>query len=112
MHFVLVHGLGHGAWCWYKVIPLLQMAGHTVTAIDLASNGISKVPAHSVTSIADYVRPLTQLLASLTPHDPKVKTPSFTLIYCPSIVFLIRIPIVSLVTPTSNFVRAQKIHVF
>ena len=73
VHFVLVHGLGHGAWCWYKVIPLLQKAGHTVTALDLASNGISKVPASSVTSIADYVRPLTQLLASLTPHDPKVK---------------------------------------
>ena len=91
MHFVLVHGLGHGAWCWYKVIPLLQRAGHTVTALDLASNGISKVPAHSVTSIADYVRPLTQLLESLTPNDPKVNMPPFTLDYCSSIVFAIRI---------------------
>ncbi|KAM7507008.1 hypothetical protein LguiA_017461 [Lonicera macranthoides] len=27
-HFVLVHGSCHGAWCWYKLIKLLQSAGH------------------------------------------------------------------------------------
>ncbi|KAI4963317.1 hypothetical protein ZWY2020_015035 [Hordeum vulgare] len=22
----LVHGLGHGAWCWYKLVPMLRAA--------------------------------------------------------------------------------------
>jgi pimeloyl-ACP methyl ester carboxylesterase len=32
---VLVHGAWHGAWCWEKVIPLLDDAGVSVVAIDL-----------------------------------------------------------------------------
>jgi len=28
--FVLVHGGGHGAWCWERLTPLLQQAGHEV----------------------------------------------------------------------------------
>ena len=28
--FVLVHGTGHGGWCWQKVAPLLRAAGHDV----------------------------------------------------------------------------------
>ncbi|KAL7240066.1 hypothetical protein ACSBR2_005848 [Camellia fascicularis] len=31
-HFVLVHGACHGAWCWYKLKPLLESHGHKVTA--------------------------------------------------------------------------------
>uniref|UniRef100_A0A453GGZ7 AB hydrolase-1 domain-containing protein n=1 Tax=Aegilops tauschii subsp. strangulata TaxID=200361 RepID=A0A453GGZ7_AEGTS len=38
-HFILVHGLCHGAWCWYKVVAALQAAGHRVTAVDLAASG-------------------------------------------------------------------------
>ena len=30
--FVLVHGAWHGAWCWQKVIPFLEAAGHEVYA--------------------------------------------------------------------------------
>ncbi len=30
--FVLVHGGWHGGWCWQKVIPFLEAAGHTVYA--------------------------------------------------------------------------------
>jgi pimeloyl-ACP methyl ester carboxylesterase len=30
--FVLVHGGWHGGWCWQKVIPLLEEAGHEVYA--------------------------------------------------------------------------------
>lgn len=29
-NYVLVHGGWFGAWCWYKVVPLLQAAGHSV----------------------------------------------------------------------------------
>ncbi len=33
--FALVHGAWHGAWCWEKLVPLLQQAGHDVVAPDL-----------------------------------------------------------------------------
>ncbi|KAL6640704.1 hypothetical protein ACP70R_021827 [Stipagrostis hirtigluma subsp. patula] len=35
-HFVLVHGAGHGAWCWFKLVCLIKGSGHRVTCIDLA----------------------------------------------------------------------------
>jgi pimeloyl-ACP methyl ester carboxylesterase len=37
--FVLVHGAWHGAWCWEKVTPLLEAAGHRVDAVDLPGHG-------------------------------------------------------------------------
>jgi pimeloyl-ACP methyl ester carboxylesterase len=33
--FALVHGAWHGAWCWERLTPLLQQAGHDVVAADL-----------------------------------------------------------------------------
>lgn len=63
-HFVLVHGASHGAWCWYKVTTLLEQSGHTVTPIDLASNGINKALADDITSVAQYAEPLTTFLAN------------------------------------------------
>jgi pimeloyl-ACP methyl ester carboxylesterase len=33
--FALVHGAFHGAWCWERLTPLLQQAGHQVVAMDL-----------------------------------------------------------------------------
>ena len=30
--FVLVHGGWHGGWCWQKVVPFLEAAGHEVYA--------------------------------------------------------------------------------
>jgi pimeloyl-ACP methyl ester carboxylesterase len=46
--FVLVHGAWHGAWCWFKVIPLLEKAGHTTVAVDLPSHGIDRTPTSEV----------------------------------------------------------------
>ena len=34
--FVLVHGGGHGGWCWDRLTPLLQAAGHNVFAPTLS----------------------------------------------------------------------------
>lgn len=47
--------LVHGAWCWKKVIPLLEAKGHTVIALDLPSHGKDKTPPESVT-LDDYVK--------------------------------------------------------
>ena len=37
--FVLVHGTGHGGWCWQKVAPLLRAAGSEVYAPTLTGLG-------------------------------------------------------------------------
>ncbi|CAI8606739.1 unnamed protein product [Vicia faba] len=37
-HFVLIHGINYGAWCWYKVSSLLKSAGHDVTSLDMAAS--------------------------------------------------------------------------
>lgn len=38
-NYVLVHGGWFGAWCWYKVVPLLQAAGHSVYTPTLTGVG-------------------------------------------------------------------------
>ncbi|GLJ30006.1 hypothetical protein SUGI_0593200 [Cryptomeria japonica] len=68
-HFVLVHGGCHGAWCWYKLLPLLRNAGHDATAIDLASCGIHSLEAHQIQTWSDINQPLIQLFNSLSPHQ-------------------------------------------
>ncbi|XP_028111859.1 putative methylesterase 11, chloroplastic [Camellia sinensis] len=47
-HFVLVHGGGFGAWCWYKTIALLEEGGFRVTAIDLTGSGIHSFDTNSI----------------------------------------------------------------
>lgn len=39
--FGLVHGSWHGAWCWDRVIPLLEAAGHQAVAIDLPIDSLT-----------------------------------------------------------------------
>ena len=70
-HFVLVHGAGHGAWCWYKLIPLLKSFSHRVTALDLGSSGVNPKRLDELTSAYDYVHPLMEFMASVY-QDEKV----------------------------------------
>ncbi|KAL9158090.1 hypothetical protein ABFS82_08G045100 [Erythranthe guttata] len=72
VHIVLVHGACHGAWCWYKLKPLLEAAGHRVTAVDLAASGIDRRSLEEVRSLADYSQPLLELMASILPHEKVV----------------------------------------
>ncbi|CAN0911871.1 Methylesterase 10 [Linum grandiflorum] len=71
-HFVLVHGTGHGAWCWYKLVTLLKSSGHQVTALDLGGSGIDSRRLDEVSSISDYVSPLIEFMASLGEQDKVV----------------------------------------
>jgi pimeloyl-ACP methyl ester carboxylesterase len=60
--FVLVHGAWHGAWCWERIVPLLESRGHRVVAPDLPGMGNDPTPLSEVTlqgwarSIADVIR--------------------------------------------------------
>ena len=70
--FVLVHGEGFGAWSWYKTIALLEEVGLVPTALDLRGSGIDRTDTNSVTTLADYSKPLTDYLENL-PEDEKVR---------------------------------------
>jgi pimeloyl-ACP methyl ester carboxylesterase len=50
---LLVHGAWHGAWCWERVIPLLDLAAIPVVAVDLPSVSHHNATLHDD---ADYVR--------------------------------------------------------
>ncbi|XP_039035758.1 salicylic acid-binding protein 2-like isoform X2 [Hibiscus syriacus] len=69
-HFILIHGACHGAWCWYKLKPRLESAGHRVTAVDMAASGINTNQIQAVHSMYEYTKPLLEILASL-PDDEK-----------------------------------------
>ncbi|XP_027347301.1 methylesterase 1-like isoform X4 [Abrus precatorius] len=70
-HYVLVHGACHGAWCWYKLKPLLESAGHKVTDLDLAASGINMKKIEDVDTLSQYSEPLLQLLETI-PQNEKV----------------------------------------
>jgi len=59
--FVLVHGAWHGAWCWNKVVPGLEAAGHHVITPELPGSGEDTTPASEVTLDA-YASRLVEVL--------------------------------------------------
>jgi pimeloyl-ACP methyl ester carboxylesterase len=62
--YVLVHGSWHGHWCWEKVVPLLERAGHIVRAPDLPAHGDDKTAIAEVTP-ESYVGTVGKILESL-----------------------------------------------
>jgi pimeloyl-ACP methyl ester carboxylesterase len=67
--FVLIHGSWHGAWCWYKVVPRLERAGHRVIAPDLPSLGRDKTPISQV-SLGLWTESVCRVLDAQT--DPVI----------------------------------------
>ncbi len=59
--FLLVHGTGHGAWCWRDVIPELARLGHHVRAIDLPCHGEDQTPIADA-SLGNYARAILDAL--------------------------------------------------
>ena len=49
MNIVLVHGAWHGGWCWERVVPLLEAAGHRAHAPTLS--GLEQDRIEPVTGI-------------------------------------------------------------
>lgn len=72
-HFVLVHGIGGGAWCWYKIRTLMGSSGYRVSCINLKSAGTDPSDADSVLSFDDYNKPLMDLMSSI-PETEKVRS--------------------------------------
>ncbi|XP_027337685.1 salicylic acid-binding protein 2-like [Abrus precatorius] len=68
-HIVLVHGAGHGAWCWYNVVTMLKSSGHNVTTLDMAASGINPEQVQEIRSISQYYEPLMTFMKSLPPKE-------------------------------------------
>ena len=62
--FVLVHGTGHGGWCWQFLAPLLRAAGYDVYTPTLTGLGSSSHLLREVTRISldTHVKDITNLL--------------------------------------------------
>jgi len=62
--FVLVSGAWHAGWCWERVVPLLEAAGHQVVAPDLLGMGGDKTPLSTVT-LARWADQIADIIAGL-----------------------------------------------
>jgi pimeloyl-ACP methyl ester carboxylesterase len=47
--YVLIAGAWHGAWCWQKIVPLLEAQGHRVRTPDLPATGADTSDPANVT---------------------------------------------------------------
>jgi pimeloyl-ACP methyl ester carboxylesterase len=47
--FLLVHGSWHGAWCWERVVPILESRNHRVVSIDLPGHGDDRTSIFRIT---------------------------------------------------------------
>ncbi|KAG8390186.1 hypothetical protein BUALT_Bualt01G0057400 [Buddleja alternifolia] len=70
-HFVLIHGVNGGGWCWYKIRCLMENSGYKVTCLDLKGSGIDHTDPNTVLHFQDYNKPLLDFLSSLH-HNEKV----------------------------------------
>lgn len=59
---VLVHGAWHGGWCWDKVRPRLEAAGHRVFAPSLTGLGDREHLRDPVPSLATHVADIVNLV--------------------------------------------------
>jgi pimeloyl-ACP methyl ester carboxylesterase len=59
--YVLIHGSWHGAWCWHKITPRLEAAGHRVIVPDMPGHGRDWRPPGTI-GMADYVATITAAL--------------------------------------------------
>lgn len=62
--FVLVHGTGHGGWCWQFLAPFLRAAGYDVYTPTLTGLGSSSHLSHELKRISldTHVKDITNLL--------------------------------------------------
>jgi len=64
--FVLVHGAWHGGWCWNKLVPHLESAGHRTLAVTLTGQGDR---FHLINPSIDLTTHVTDVLNTLEMDD-------------------------------------------
>jgi pimeloyl-ACP methyl ester carboxylesterase len=64
--YVLIHGAWLGRWCWSKLTPLLEQAGHRIVTFDLPAHGEDSSPLSSA-SLQSY----TDLAAQALDQQPE-----------------------------------------
>ena len=64
--YVLVHGAGHGGWCWQRVARLLREAGHEVHTPTLTGLGDR---AHLLSPEVSLETHITDVAAMLISED-------------------------------------------
>ncbi|KAJ0232795.1 putative methylesterase 14 [Hirschfeldia incana] len=69
--FVLVHGEGFGAWCWYKIVASLEESGLSPITVDLTGSGFNMTDTNTVSTLEEYSKPLIEYLENL-PEEEKV----------------------------------------
>jgi pimeloyl-ACP methyl ester carboxylesterase len=60
--FVLVHGGGHGGWCWQRLAPLLRAAGHDVYTPTLTGLGERSHLLHPDINLDTHIADVTGVL--------------------------------------------------
>lgn len=69
IHFVLIHGISGGGWCWYKIKSLMEISGYKVTCLDLKGSGIHPHDPTTIISFDDYNQPLINFFSSLPQNE-------------------------------------------
>jgi pimeloyl-ACP methyl ester carboxylesterase len=67
--FVLVHGAWYGGWCWRKLTPLLERAGHAVYTPTLTGLGERAHQGRADTGLREHVQDLLAVLEMEDLHD-------------------------------------------
>lgn len=61
---MLIHGAWHGAWCWNKLVPILENHNFRVITPDLPGHGNDNTPVEQI-GMDDYVKAVTDELDKL-----------------------------------------------
>jgi pimeloyl-ACP methyl ester carboxylesterase len=67
--YVLVHGAGHGGWCWHRVARLLRAAGHEVHTPTLTGLGDRAHLLSPDTSLDTHITDIAAVLFSEDLHN-------------------------------------------
>jgi len=67
--FVLVHGAWHGGWCWQKVTPFLEAAGHEVYAPSLTGMAERVSELSPDVGLDTHIQDIVGLLEERNLHD-------------------------------------------
>ncbi|CAK9136712.1 unnamed protein product [Ilex paraguariensis] len=68
-HFVLIHGISGGSWCWYKIRCLMENSGYRVSCLDLKGAGIDRSDPDTILKFEDYNKPLMDFMSALPDHE-------------------------------------------